>query len=330
MPKISVIVPVYNVEPYLTECIDSILAQTYRDFELILVDDGSTDGCHAICDAYGEKHDFVKVIHQSNMGLSAARNAGIDVSKGEYLTFVDSDDVVTAEFLEVLLFSAGKTGADISCCAMETMTEKGYYKRDADVVLNRKIECESGRMACAHIYKGHNMATVSACSKLFKKDMFDDVRFPNGMIHEDQAVIPIVMYRADKVVYNNIKAYLYRERRSSITHEPFSSKRYDDMINIEKCIEFYKSKGDKELADIATNHEKKLIATYSIKARTERVNKNDIPPQYRMTERAALTTLRRILPDDTYTWYLAQLHPRWLRPHAYLRKIKKMLGIRCN
>ena len=115
MPKISVIVPVYKVEPYLHECVDSILAQTFTDFELILVDDGSSDNCGKICDEYAAKDSRIRVIHQENRGVSAARNAALDAAKGEFIAFIDSDDVVNVYYLEVLL-SGMDEDTDIVAC----------------------------------------------------------------------------------------------------------------------------------------------------------------------------------------------------------------------
>lgn len=328
MPKISVIVPVYNVEPYLTECIDSILAQTYRDFELILVDDGSTDGCHAICDAYGEKHDFVKVIHQSNKGLSAARNAGIDASKGEYLTFIDSDDMIKKDYLEKLLMPLELSYADVTACKIKKFTSNEELQ---DVGSFGRHERVSGIDAVKELYdlRSKNNIVIESVAKMYAKDIVGNIRFPVGKLHEDDATTPKFVYAAKSVFIMPDELYLYRQRAGSIMNSGFSIRRYDGVDAIDSCIDFFKKANETEIVALARQTRCALIAKlYIMAALTSK--KDIVPPQYRMTERAALTTLRRILPDDTYTWYLAQLHPRWLRPHAYLRKIKKMLGIRCN
>lgn len=227
MPQISVIVPVYKVEPYLHRCVDSILGQTYTDFELILVDDGSPDNCPAICDEYAEKDSRVHVIHQENGGLSAARNAGIDWafanSDSEWLSFIDSDDYVHSEYLERLLNTAKEQCADLVFCTLTAFTEgdDGYKeiefwgtpccaaKTDVEI-LREATQMRNGNIS------GHH---VIACNKLYKKRVFSDIRYPYGQVHEDEAVAHRVLGTCEKVVGIAEPLYYYRQHPNSITKE---------------------------------------------------------------------------------------------------------------
>ena len=324
---ISVIVPVYNVEPYLRECIDSILSQTYRDFELILVDDGSPDNCGAICDEYAEKDTRIRVIHQENGGLSAARNAGLDIARGEYVTFVDSDDKVSSRYLECLYKMLINNEADVSTCRAlfsRSMPVSADCTPSADC-----CELLPGKVACQQPYLSGGIIDVTAWGKLYARHLWDDIRFPVGKIHEDQAVVPILLYKAEKVAASQDKLYFYRIVESSIMHKPFTLKRYDDIDAVDNCIEFFVRRDEYEIAALAHKHRNHLLAVYSISARNSGIY-DQLPNEYRMSEWSALRILRKTMSDDKYTYYLAMLHPNWLRPHAYLRKIKKILHIPCK
>lgn len=326
MPEISVIVPVYNVEKYLRPCIDSILAQSFTDFELILVDDGSPDRCGEICDEYEQIDKRIRVIHQENGGLSAARNAGLDVMSGEYVTFIDSDDVVNESYLNNLYKNLKGYNAQISVCQMYE------FQDDLDIPKVRlnnsnKHIVLSGRDAVLNMYNDKLGVGISACAKLFHKLLFTKIRFPVGRIHEDQARIPWILFSADKVVIFYKRLYGYRLRETSIMHTKFSSKRYDDIKAIEECIYFFERKQEKILAYLAMKRKEKLLALYSLLARKDGVYK-EIPKKYRMSQYKALKYLYSNLTDDQYTYQLAKVHPNWLLPHAYLRKIKKLLGLK--
>lgn len=324
---ISVIVPVYNVEPYLRECVDSILAQTYRDFELILVDDGSPDNCGAICDEYAEKDDRIRVIHQQNGGLSAARNAGLDVAMGEYVTFVDSDDQVSPVYLECLFTLLENNEAEVATCrALFCRSMPGLID---DTLSLGNCEVIIGKEACQQPYLQGGILDVTAWGKLYARHLWDDIRFPVGKIHEDQAVVPILLYKAEKVAVSQKKLYFYRIVENSIMHKPFSIKRYDDIDAVDNCIEFFTSQNEPEIVALACEHRRHLLAVYSISARQSGIY-DQLPEEYRMSEWKALRILRKTMSDDKYTYYLAMLHPNWLRPHAYLRKIKKILHIPCK
>lgn len=215
---ISVIVPVYNVDSYLRECLDSILEQTYRNIEVIVVDDGSTDGSSSICDEYAKIDNRIVVTHQENGGPSSARNAGVALAKGKYIAFVDSDDVVSKRILEILSDIIKENDCDISVCQMtENQNEIGQKKK---LVLERFDFKEAVKQILIE-----DKLNTSACAKLFKRELFDGVIFPEGLIYEDFAKIYKVLLKAKKITLCNLPLYYYRDNKMSITKKDFDETR---------------------------------------------------------------------------------------------------------
>ena len=236
-PLISVIVPVYNVEIYLTKCLESIVQQKYNNLEIILVDDGSTDNSGNICDEYASKDDRIVVIHKNNGGLSDARNRGINRAQGEYLTFIDSDDFVSDEYILYLYELILRSDADISVCGYDRVWEKQIThsrpKQNKYIVLNR---C---RALATLLYQKE--FTSSAWAKLYKKNVWKGIRFPMGQLHEDVAVMYLLFAQAKVVVYGDAKHYYYLQRGGSIVNSSFSSKRMDYIIHTQACIDYMKN-----------------------------------------------------------------------------------------
>lgn len=233
--KVSVIIPVYNVEKYLEECIESVIKQTYKNLEIILVDDGSKDNSGYICDEYKKKDERIKVIHKPNGGLSDARNVGIDIAKGEYIAFLDSDDYIEEDMYEILVKNIEKANADISICQVYYV-----YKDEKRTTHTPNVYLE---MDSCNAIKYVNMLgyfTVAAYDKLYKREIFESIRYPVGKINEDWYVICEVFDKANKVVYSSEPKYNYRKRKGSITD--------DKKINLgmmdasKKCLEFVRKK----------------------------------------------------------------------------------------
>ena len=329
MPTISVIVPVYRVEPYLRRCVDSILAQTYSDLELILVDDGSPDGCPAICDEYAREDSRVHVIHKPNGGLSDARNAGLGWmfanSGSQYVTFIDSDDLVTADYLKRLYDVLQTSQADISVC-MDRSFEDEAELRVQPGTTDPTAEVMSGREACMSIYRMDGKTSVMAWGKLYRSEIMRPLRYPVGRIHEDDATTPLAYYRADRVVFVKDRLYLYRQRDGSIMRQAFSARRFDGVEAVETCIQYFAQKQDAEMIKHAQNC-KLVIQSKAIILAHYCGRLDQIPEQYYMSEWQALRNIRKWAHDDTYCWYLSLVHPEWEKPHAYLRKIRRMTGL---
>ena len=236
MPTISVIVPVNNVEKYIHCCIDSILNQTYRDFELILVDDGSPDNCSSICDEYAAKDDRIVVIHQENGGLSAARNAGIDWafanSDSEWLTFIDSDDLIHEEYLRSLYNAALEYDTQLSQCGSQD------FHHEEEICTSEVIRFSAATPSDVFLYTN----SIVSVQKLIHKSLMHNIRFPIGKLHEDQHTTWRVIFAANKIAVTDAKLYYYRLRENSIMHSPYSLKRQDVLEAFEGQLDFFKSK----------------------------------------------------------------------------------------
>lgn len=208
---ISIIVPVYKVEPYLRQCVDSILGQTYRDIDVLLIDDGSPDRCGEICDEYAEKDDRVRVFHTENRGLSATRNLGLAEAKGEYIGFVDSDDWIEPDMYEVLLRRMQETGADIGVCGVWY-----EYKDNTKAGTNIKDEIYTGAEAIDALIFVKLGNTV--WNKLYTKKAWESVSFPEGHLSEDVPTIYKLFGSKCAVVSNSVHLYHYRQRVDSASH----------------------------------------------------------------------------------------------------------------
>lgn len=215
---ISVIIPVYNVEEYLDKCILSIQKQTYKNLDIILVDDGSTDACPVICDRYAKEDQRIQVIHKANGGLSDARNCGLKYAKGEYIGFVDSDDWIEPEMYSYLLNNTIQYNADISCCEIRNIykncvlssEEKGEVR-----LLNREEAIKSIVGNSSFCLKN------AACNKLYKKSVIKDLKFPQGKEYEDVVFSIQAVHNCKNIVYSDLHLYNYvRERSNSIMNKP--------------------------------------------------------------------------------------------------------------
>ena len=207
---ISIIVPVYKVEAYLDKCISSIIAQTYKDIEIILVDDGSPDRCGAICDSYAAKESRIRVFHTENGGLSAARNVGIDNANGEYLGFVDSDDWIEPDMYQVLFDTLLENSADISACDLYC----NYPDRQESE--HRVSDAVYGQDDAIRALIDRSIANY-AWNKLYKRELFSSIRFPNGRLYEDIATIYKLILKTERVASTSKPLYHYRKRGDSTT-----------------------------------------------------------------------------------------------------------------
>lgn len=223
-PRVSIIVPVYNVDSYIRKCIDSILTQTYTDYELILVDDGSTDMSGDICEKYSVKDSRVKVIHKINGGQSSARNIGIDNAKGEYLSFIDADDYVSPIMIETLLNLIDNNNADISECGYITVNKEIETVCD----FGKDVEMGAGNYLIEKFINADIFYGV--CTKLFKKSLFDNTRFPNGRIYEDTWMTLYFCLSSLKYVRTQQPLYYYFQRENSTLHSELNNRKAREFI----------------------------------------------------------------------------------------------------
>lgn len=218
MPELSIIVPVYNVEEYLFKCIDSILAQTFTDFELILIDDGSPDRCGEICDEYAAKDQRIIVIHQQNAGVSAARNAGLDIAQGAYIGFVDSDDVIDASMYQALITAAEHRRQLTFCNVIPFCVEEDLTP--ANCALPEPQENVSTSALLHDLFSPHSSRTRYSVNKLYQKAYIGDIRFPNGISMWEDLAFLVSVYRSRPSIdcaYVDTPLYCYRTRETSAT-----------------------------------------------------------------------------------------------------------------
>ncbi len=243
-PLVSIIVPIYNVEQYLYECIDSIVSQTYTNLEIILVDDGSLDKCPQICDEYKQKDNRIRVIHKKNGGLSDARNAGLDVATGEYISFIDGDDVISEKFIELLyrpFLQGEKIG--ISLCKFKPFYDGKY---DSTFVENtsKNIGLELLLAQNSSLKTFLSMECNSACNKLYHRELFVNVRYPKGKIYEDVFVTYKILINAKDIYSTTSQLYFYRVRSGSIMGAKSFSLDYLNLIDaIHETIDWLKMNG---------------------------------------------------------------------------------------
>lgn len=229
MAKISVIVPIYKVEQYLVQCIESIVKQTYQNLEIILVDDGSPDGCGAICDAWQEKDARIHVIHTENEGLSCARNTGIDQATGDYIMFVDSDDYIAPQMAKRLLQQLEHDQSDVAVCTHFILREVAEPQQPKTLSRSRAAfdACLDKDQALRLLDARGSVYGNVAWNKLYTKKLFDHIRFPAGKVYEDSYILHHIYGASTRVSFLSDKLYYYRKRENSVTTRPYSVSRLD-------------------------------------------------------------------------------------------------------
>lgn len=249
MAKISIIIPVYNVEKYLERCVSSVLSQTLNDIEIILVDDGSTDSSGSLCDSFAIKDNRIKVVHKQNGGLSSARNEGLKYITSNLVGFIDSDDWISEDMYEYLLNLQQKTDADIVSCnyvlAYDYPTE----------IKNSKIkECIFTRNEALKNYLELGVFSrindYSAWKKIYKKELFNNIEFPNGMLFEDMPTNFRLIQKCSKYVYSTKICYFYFQNSVSITRNQYS-KRHNDLIKSSEMIGLYAQQESNDIKKLA-------------------------------------------------------------------------------
>ncbi len=283
MDLISIIIPIYNVLEYLERCINSVISQTYTELEVILVDDGSTDGSGQICNKYEKKDKRIKVIHKKNGGLSDARNAGLDIMNGSYVFFVDSDDYLKENCIEVLKKALDESNADIAVGGYYMRFENGYCETvgaDNKILLFDTYDAVRDLLNMDHIKQ-------NAWGKLFNKNLFEIIRFPDGKLYEDLAVIFNIILAADKTVYVGSALYNYEIRVNSIMQSPFSAKQFVEVSIADAAMDLVEDKYP-DLCDLTAG---RRIYSYckTLHRILNSTNKND----YKIMQDEAISKIKR-------------------------------------
>lgn len=244
--KISIIMPVYNAENYIRQSINSILSQSFKDFELILVNDGSTDNSEKICNEYRMKYNFIKLVSKKNGGAASARNAGLDIAKGKYIAFADSDDILHRDMYSILYKIAEENNTDIVICNFLNINSKENvdlieYKDIDNIQIFNNIE------ALNSIYQGFNVRMIVPWNKIYKKDLFKMNRFKEGRICEDEFLAHKILYEAKKIAYVDLVLYYYVQTENSVMRKPLSKKNLDSVYAFKNRVDFFKEKKLEEL-----------------------------------------------------------------------------------
>lgn len=233
MPLISIIVPVYDSEEYIGRCVESILNQTFKDFELILVDDGSTDRSGEICDSYALNDGRIQVVHKENGGPSDARNVGLDIASGQYIGFIDSDDYVAKDMYEALLCACLDYRADIAMCGRFDVLDgilRPSFTLDG-------IEIWDSERAIGNLLVWNNIDS-SPCDKIYDRILFEGLRFPLDRCNEDIFVMVPLLHRANRVVHIGVSKYYYCHRPDSRSSGEFSECKMDLLVACEEIMLF--------------------------------------------------------------------------------------------
>lgn len=246
-PLVSIIVPVYNVEDYLPACLESIQRQDYNNTEIIIVNDGSTDNSGSICDKAAAADDRIKVIHQENGGLSAARNAGINQAAGEYIVFVDSDDLMHPSYISVLLSVLSESGCKLAMCDMQRFHDAPEI---VTIPENTSKEILTSRQTIQRFLQGE---WWSAPAKIYKSELFESIRFPVGRNNEDYAILTRIFEQCEKVVYLRTPLYFYRCRVGSITKSALNDHSFDEIDNCVDVLEYIAQKHPEFYAEAEAN-----------------------------------------------------------------------------
>ena len=268
---ISIVVPIYNVEKYLRKCIDSIINQTYKNLEIILVDDESPDNCGEICEEYAKKDNRIVVIHKKNGGLSDARNAGIEVATGKYIGFVDSDDYIKEDMYENLYNDIKKYDVDISICKYIEVFENSTIYEDASN--SNKIEIyDNVEMLKRLLY--NNNVTDHACNKLYKIDLFkiNNIRYPNGYMYEDIGTTYLLFENSKKISLSEKNEYYYVRRGSSILGQVNEKLIFDLLKMLNNRFEYLEHKFPELKNELIKNKMRFIIIVFRYICILKKVN----------------------------------------------------------
>ncbi|PAV31539.1 hypothetical protein CIL05_02455 [Virgibacillus profundi] len=255
-PLITVIVPVYNGEAFIEKCFNSILNQTYKNLEIIIINDGSTDGSQEICDKFAELDERIIVVHQSNIGLSSVRNKGLDMASGELIGFVDSDDSIHPRMYEILQKHLHDNDADIAMCEISKVydTNINEHIRESNITVNKQeIHFLEQEEAFKNLFNEKNLVTVVPWNKLYKKEVFKHVRYPDGKVHDDEFVIHHIIQATKKIVFTDAVLYYYFHNENSFTNEKYTLKRLDAIEAIKDRVLLFELQKYNELLQKGSN-----------------------------------------------------------------------------
>lgn len=326
MSLISVIVPVYKAEPYFDRCIQSILNQTFTDFELILVDDGSPDGCPEICDEYAKRDSRVIVIHQSNQGQAAARNAAIAIARGQWVHFVDADDVIHPQMLELLYKAVQETNAKIAICSVvERETESGWDSNLSAITFSVD---EVDEMCLKRLLRDGQHCYWIVCAKMIDISIVKKIPFTNGRVYEDNAVVPKWLHAAGVIAITDNRLYFYRINKAGTTKSDFSEKQLDFLWALEQQMIFCKDVCYNALFSEICKIYLYTAIGYYLKLKNE-LQRTTSARKVRKVTRKNIRKYRiqSVVSQSEWRYYLTAMYPRRMEIYWMFQAIKRKIGL---
>ena len=277
LTEVSVIIPVYNVAPYLREALDSVVNQTYSKLEILIIDDGSTDGSGEICDEYKEKDNRIRVIHQDNHGLSTARNVGLDLMTGDVVAFLDSDDAYDLDFIKLMLEALNREKADCVVCRFIHQ----YTTKRMKVTGRKKIRSQVSAGSYGKVFSLNAIVdgriNISSWNKMYKRELWNEIRFPDGHVFEEQNTILEIFNLCNRVYIMDRPLYLYRKRPGSIS-DTISLSNMNDLVLAYSYVEMFAKKHSPEIisqSQIESVQKRKIDNYISVYARSSRKKGNE-------------------------------------------------------
>lgn len=318
-PKVSIVVPVYNVEEFLEKCLDSILNQTYQNYELILINDGSTDNSGCICDEYEKKDSRIKVIHQLNEGQSAARNKGVSVANSDWIMFIDSDDIIHHKLLEFLVNAVLHSNANVGTCLRfegSKLPEKFYTSNMCEyqvIDINEQVLIE--------LYNAKSDIYWALFPSLIKKEIVEKRKFTCGRIYEDNALSCQWLYEAKRIVLIPLELYFYRDNPHGTMRKPFSKKKLDYLWALKEQILFYETVNYESLIDIISREYIRTTVWMCDRIQRE-LNDNQLRIETLKNTKKTCKMYRKYIQNYSDEMELINkiLYPKW-------HKVKKRLGL---
>lgn len=320
-PSISVIIPAYNCEEYLETCVDSVLKQTFTDFEIILVDDGSPDNSGKICDGLAVKHNRITVLHQENQGQAAARNNGVKIARGEWLHFVDCDDTLHPRMLEALYNAVTKNGVKLALCSavQDEKVPDDFY---SDKKNEFKI-LEMNEDNFLHLCRDLKYFYWVVWGKLIHKSIYEKYPLAEGRIYEDNAIVCKWLYEAKKVALTHTPLYFYYANTSGTTKKGFTKKQLDILWAFKEQIDFFYSLNFKKMTEHLATYYFEISANMHYHAKTE--NAKELIPIIREKEKEIKSLYSPFIKLDAQK--LLYYYERTNKPMFYITRLKRKLGL---
>lgn len=320
-PSISIIVPVYKCEEYIEACVDSILNQTFTDFEIILVDDGSPDNSGKICDALAEKHNKIVVLHQENRGQAAARNNGVKIARGEWLHFVDCDDSVHPRMLEALYNAVAKNGVKLAMCSAvqdEKIPDDFYADKNAEF---KDLEMNEDNFL--HLCRDLKYYYWVVWGKLIHKSIYEKYPLTEGRIYEDNAIVCKWLYEAKKVALTDSPLYFYYVNTTGTTKKAFTEKRLDILWAFKEQIDFFSSINLNKMTEYLATYYFEISAYAHYRAKTE--NAKELIPIIKQKEKVIKKHYGKFikLNVNQKLYY----YERTNKPMFYITRLNRKLGL---